>query len=282
MPSQLPTTQPAETSDAQFDFGENWARFLTVLDSDRITEAERSIMNMLGVDSLSGMTFLDVGCGSGLLSLAAARLGADRVHSLDVNPTSVACAQQLRAQQAPKADGSWSVEQASALDVDHLRSLGTWDVVYSWGVLHHTGRMWDALANVVGLVAPGGQLFISIYNDQGMPSRIWRLIKRTFNRLPQPLRVPYAVLVMAPIEAIRLLRIGPRTYVQTWTAYKRERGMSRWHDLLDWVGGYPYEVATPDEIFDFFRSRGFVLERLVTRQGTGCNEFVFRRSASDS
>src|SRR3954471_13185049 len=128
----------------RFEFGKNWQAFLDVLDDERIAEAERSLQQMLGVDSLSGRSFLDAGSGSGLFSLAARRLGADPVRSFDFDPSSVACTRELRRRFFPD-DADWTVEEASVLDDDFVRSLGRWDVVYSWGVLHHTGAMWRAL-----------------------------------------------------------------------------------------------------------------------------------------
>jgi 2-polyprenyl-6-hydroxyphenyl methylase/3-demethylubiquinone-9 3-methyltransferase len=264
----------------RFEFGENWRRFLSVLDEDRISEAERSLKAMLGVEDLRGRTFVDVGSGSGLFSLAAARLGAERVHSFDFDPSSVGCTLELRRRYG---DGlPWTVEQGSALDEAYLRRLGTFDIVYSWGVLHHTGDMWRGLANVDRLVAPGGRLFISIYNDQGRRSRIWRGIKRVYNALPERLRAPYVVLVMARQLVWPYLTQPPWRHVRRSRQRDRSRGMNRWHDMVDWVGGLPFEVATPDAIFDFYRELGYVLERLVTRQGIGCNEFVFRRVAEHS
>jgi SAM-dependent methyltransferase len=204
------------------------------------------------------------------------------VHSLDVDRQSVACTRELRGRYAATA-ANWQVELASVLDRDHIRSLGEFDIVYSWGVLHHTGDMQTALDVAGSAVAPSGRLFISIYNDQGRRSQRWKRIKRLYNQLPKPLRTPYAVLVMAPRELRALasltLRLRPQLYVREWTGYKRQRGMSRWHDLIDWVGGYPFEVSTPEAILDFYRARGFNLVRLVTRQGLGCNEFVFERSS---
>jgi 2-polyprenyl-6-hydroxyphenyl methylase/3-demethylubiquinone-9 3-methyltransferase len=235
---------------------------------------------MLEVDDLSGKSFIDIGSGSGLFSLAARRLGA-LVHSLDYDPQSVTCTVELKRKFFPH-DKCWTVEEASVLDPEHLETLGKFDVVYSWGVLHHTGQMWLALENAQALVAEGGKLFIALYNDTGSQSARWLWIKRTYNKLPSPLRIPFAVLVSAPAElksfASAVVRLRPSEYVASWCEYGTRRGMSRWRDIVDWVGGYPYQVATPDEVFEFLKSRGFVLTKLnVGRVGLGCNQFVFAK-----
>jgi len=264
----------------RFGFGDNWMRFLAVVDEPRVDSSIAELRAKLGVDSLRGRTFLDVGCGSGLSSLAAVRLGAARVVSFDYDTDSVAATRTLKQRFAP--DAEWSIDRGDATDETYMAALGIFDVVYSWGVLHHTGEMWRALANTCHRVAPGGALLIAIYNDQGRRSKVWRAVKRTYNRLPRTARVPYAVAVTAPTEARAfagaVARGRPRDYVRSWSR-PRERGMSHWHDLIDWVGGYPFEVATPDEIFRFCRERGFELTELETcGGGLGCNQFVFRRA----
>lgn len=265
----------------RFEFGGNWASFLSVLDEDRIAAAERGLQRMLQTERLDGLRFLDIGSGSGLSSLAARRLGA-RVHSFDYDPQSVACTSELR-RRCFAGDDQWTVEQGSALDAGYVRGLGFFDIVYSWGVLHHTGHMWDALENAALPVAPGGRLFVAIYNDTGTQSRRWHWIKKTYNGLPRLARKPFAVAVTAPAELKALAgataRRRPGDYVRSWTEYRRRRGMNKWHDILDWVGGYPYEFATPDQIFDFYRERGFALTKMKCGGvGLGCNEFVFERA----
>ena len=264
----------------RFEFGKNWQRFLTTLNDKRIDEAQQALAKMLEVSDLKGKRFLDVGCGSGLSSLAARRLGAS-VYSFDYDPQSVACTAELKRRYYPD-DASWVVEEGSALDADYINSLGAFDVVYSWGVLHHTGQMWKALENVHGSVVPGGTLFIAIYNDTGSQSTRWRWAKKTYNQLPRLLRTPFAILVSAPQETKSIIRslvlLRPAEYIRTWTQYDQNRGMSHWHDLIDWVGGYPYEVAKPEEIFDFYKGRGFILNKLKCGAvGLGCNEYVFQK-----
>ncbi|HEV7644721.1 MAG TPA: class I SAM-dependent methyltransferase [Pyrinomonadaceae bacterium] len=267
-------------SGTRFEFGENWTRFLALLNEDRIAEAENSLRKMLDVENLEGKSFIDIGSGSGLFSLAARRLGA-RVHSFDFDPKSVACTRELK-RRFFADDLNWTINEASALDKEYIGTLGQFDVVYSWGVLHHTGQMWQALENVTALVKPRRKLFIAIYNDTGSQAARWTWIKKTYNDLPRSLRAPFAALMILPEEAKNftkaMLTLKPGDYIKSWTAYDKSRGMNRWRDIIDWVGGYPYEVATPDEIFDFYRERDFELDKMrCGGVGLGCNEFVFTK-----
>lgn len=277
-PKEGTSSHKADTAAGlRFSFGANWARFLRHLDPQRIMAAEHSLQRMLRKTSLQGLRFLDAGSGSGLFSLAARRLGAE-VHSFDFDPESVACTHELRRRyaaesHAPLESTHWQVDEASVLDADYLQSLGQFDVVYSWGVLHHTGEQWRAIDLVSQRVRDGGLLFIAIYNDQGDISRWWLLVKRLYNS-------------HALARWLLTLFYTPYFIGVRW-AYRKikglgdvQRGMTLWFDMIDWLGGYPFEVAKPEQVFRFLADRGFELRELTTAGRTGaCNEFVFQRVA---
>ncbi|WGJ16189.1 class I SAM-dependent methyltransferase [Methylocapsa sp. D3K7] len=262
----------------RFKFGENWTQFLNVIDEYRIEQAVDSLKKMLELETMEGMSFLDIGSGSGLFSLAARRLGA-KVLSFDYDPKSVACTAELKRRYFEN-DKAWQIGNGSVLDRDYLNTLGMFDIVYSWGVLHHTGAMWTALDNVAYNVALNGKLFIALYNDQGRASKIWWLVKKTYVALPKYLRwlvlVPGYVSLWGPVTIRDFVFFRP---FRTWLTYKNNRGMSPHRDVVDWIGGFPFEVSKPEQIFDFYKNRSFKLTKLKTCAGKhGCNQFVFQRN----
>jgi SAM-dependent methyltransferase len=270
------------TQGRRFAFGRNWLRFGQLIDEERLALARKSLESALGTSDLTGRTFLDIGCGSGLFSLVALRMGA-RVRSFDYDPDSVRATERLRQEFAP--DGDWRIERASILDTAYVQELEQADIVYSWGVLHHTGALWSAMEAACGLVAPGGTLYVSIYNDQGAESRIWASVKRRYNTsgaMTRQLLLAGSLLYLGryyPLSAAR--KLAGRTRGAAPGTSPRRRGMSVRHDLVDWVGGYPFEVAAPEEVFSFCHERGFELYHLKTcRGGIGCNEFVFTLGSS--
>jgi SAM-dependent methyltransferase len=266
----------------RFAFGANWRRYLELIDDERIELATRELATMLETERLDGRTFLDIGCGSGLSSLAARRLGA-KVVAFDYDPASVATAAALRERMAPD-DVDWTITEGSILDPTFVDGLGMFDIVYSWGVLHHTGDQWRALELATSLVAPGGRLFIALYNDQGLASTLWHTIKRAYNRGSAPTRrwlLAGAILWFEGRSTIGNLVRGrlDQTFL-LWRRAPTTRGMSPLRDIVDWTGGYPFEVSTPAEVFAFCHQRGFALDRMTTvRGGSACNQYVFTRTS---
>ena len=265
----------------RFAFGDNWTAFLNVLDDDRIAEARKSLKEFIGLEDLSGKKFLDIGCGSGLFSLAARSMGAS-VHSFDFDEASVACTTELKRRYFPN-DYNWVIEAGSALDRAYIESLGPFDICYSWGVLHHTDELWRAVYNAQSAVAPSGTLFIAIYNDEGVVSAIWEAIKRTY------CSGPFGRAVMTGIfypvfffSGLLIDLIKFRNPARRYREHLKYRGMSLVHDWKDWLGGYPYERARPGRVQGYLENFGFELVRVARPDfGFGNNQFVFRRRSPD-
>ncbi len=266
----------------RFAFGRNWARYQSLLTEERIKTAEDSLLDLLLLRSLEGKSFLDIGSGSGLFSLAARRLGA-KVYSFDFDPDSVACTKALRDKFFPD-DDSWQIAQGSILERDYISSLPKMDIVYSWGVLHHTGDMWTALDLAAHPLGKDALLAIAIYNDQGIKSRIWKRIKALYcsGFVPKAL----CQLFFLPLFAVARVLIDLselKNPIKSFREYDKDgRGMAVLTDWLDWLGGYPFEVATPEEIVDFYRDLGFAVVKLRTVGGKhGCNEYLLRKVDND-
>lgn len=259
-----------------FSFGENWRKFLDRVDEDRLRYAEESLRSSFGGHRLEGRSFIDAGCGSGVFSLAAHRLGTRELMSVDIDPNSVECAEFLR--ERAGSPESWSVRQGSLLDTEFVAGLGTADMVYSWGVLHHTGRMWQALENTMALVAPGGLFCLALYR----PPRRQRLqmqLKRTYNRSTRLVKLLMATayfvkeVVMGSIHQ----RTFPWVYIRIYG--RGSRGMSVWRDVEDWLGGLPCEFTEASEVEQFVSARGFRVEDVLLGGSGGLNEYLLRRES---
>lgn len=266
----------------RFEFGANWTRFLTLLDEERIRQAELSLQEMLGMQRLDGMSFLDIGSGSGLFSLAARRLGAT-VHSFDYDAQSVACTQELKRRYFD-GDTRWQVERGSVLDGAYLQRLGEFDIVYSWGVLHHTGAMWLALENAIGRVRRDrGKLYIALYNDQGWKSHVWWLIKRLYNLLPRFMQRPFVASIMLVSHTVLVLKYTlkgrPKVAFDALRRVRRERGMQAKYDHIDWVGGFPYEFVRFETLSSYLEARGFTILSSKHNTSLGCSEWAAERAA---
>lgn len=263
----------------RFAFGENWARFLADVDDNRIASSKHALAELLGVESLLGKSFLDIGSGSGLSSLSALLLGA-KVTSFDFDLKSVACTREIKRLYAPAAT-EWTVLQGSILDSAFIASLGMHDIVYSWGVLHHTGALWVGIENAISRVAPGGKLFIAVYNDQGWKSHLWWMIKKFYNLLPHPLYRGFGYLIGIGSIAANILKytllLRPMKAITPLLKRGDTRGMSVMHDMIDWVGGFPFEFATYETLELYMKARGFKLIGGRVASSLGCHQQVFER-----
>jgi 2-polyprenyl-6-hydroxyphenyl methylase/3-demethylubiquinone-9 3-methyltransferase len=265
--------------ETHFKFGENWQSFTQEVDEARIAKAVTDLAAFMAPESLEGKSFLDIGCGSGLSMLAALRLGAASVHGTDLDPNSVEAARSLLTRLVPSGS-TWTVEQRSVFDLDPQQ--GHFDVVYSWGVLHHTGAMWRAVACAARMVAPNGILAIALYRKTPLCG-LWRIEKRFYTQAPAVIQAAIrTIFKIAYIVGLLAQRRNPLRYIAN---YPSARGMSWHHDVHDWLGGYPYESVLPPEVKTHLEADGFAVTKVKETAapmaglfGTGCDEFLARRS----
>lgn len=175
-----------------FTFGKNWFEYVQrFVDDEHIEKARASLLHYLPESEFRNRVFIDIGCGSGIFSLNALRLGCGRVISFDLDPDSVKAAKTVREKYSGLAprDPRWEIFQGDILDsqlTERFERQG--DIVYSWGVLHHTGRMWEAIKAAARLVRPGGCFIIAIYN-RAPSSDFWCAVKRWYVRRTKPIQV---------------------------------------------------------------------------------------------
>jgi len=257
-----------------FSFGENWRKYLEGLDESKIEQATRSLEESFAGAPIVGERFVDIGCGSGLFSLCAFRLGAAEILSVDVDPNSAACAEYVR--RLAGSPSHWSVRTGSILDDAFVSSLGAATRVYSWGVLHHSGATWRATENALKIVAPGGLFCLALYNRPYLPG-VQVALKRAYNRLPRALRPllvgAYSAALLSALAAVR--GRNPIVYVRDYG--RRARGMTFWRDQEDWLGGLPFEYAEESDVRKFAIAHGVRVEHVLVRPPGGNNEYLIRR-----
>jgi 2-polyprenyl-6-hydroxyphenyl methylase/3-demethylubiquinone-9 3-methyltransferase len=261
---------------AHYEFGDNWRAFAENLTPVAVDQAVEGMRQLVREDEIVGRDVLDIGCGSGLHALAALRLGAASVTAIDIDPNSVATAQDvLRRYAEPGA--RWSVAVKSVFEIEDMAEF---PVVYSWGVLHHTGDMYDAIRRAAARVASGGHLYLALYRKTPM-CRLWRFEKWLYTNAP---RVGRMVLETGYMTSFRFaMMLKGRDFQDYVSAYGKNRGMAWRTDVRDWLGGYPYESITEDEMLRFAAELGLAPVRRFCRKpgfglfGTGCDEYAFRK-----
>lgn len=267
--------------ETRFEFGRNWSRYIEKsFSQERVEISKRKLLSYLGLSDLEGRSFIDIGCGSGLHSLAAHQSGAGPMHSFDYDPDSVKTTDYLRREKAGDP-ANWKVERGSVLDENYMRSLGHFDIVYSWGVLHHTGDLWSALRLAALPVKPGGLFYIALYSldaEINPSAEFWLETKQRYVGSTEFMKTMMVLWYVWRFQMQKRLRELPNT-VRTILDYRAKRGMSYFTDVRDWLGGWPMEYSHDDDVIDLFKTEfGFELVKLT--QGEACSEFLFRAPAA--
>lgn len=256
----------------RFGFGRNWASYARTIGEPEIAGAVTGLERLVSTSDLAGRSFLDIGSGSGLHSLAAFRSGAGRILAVDVDPDSVVTTNATLSRFATSVP--WEARECSILDMTP-ETDGRFDVVYSWGVLHHTGRMLPAIERAAAFVAPGGVFAFALYRRTRL-DWFWTREKRWYTVASPWSQKLARGLYTAAYRAASAL---------TGRRARADRGMDYWHDLHDWLGGYPYESILADEVDVLMRRLGFTAEKVFARPlelglfGSGCDEYVYRKLA---
>jgi len=260
----------------RFEFGQNWHDFVTQsFGEGRVEISKQHLLDFLNRKNLEALDVIDIGCGSGLHSIAALQAGAKRVHSFDCDPKSIEATKLIR-DRVGNPD-NWSVEQGSVLDGVYMESLPQFDLVYSWGVLHHTGAVWSAIGNAASRVKPGGAFYIALYSADmhtDPPPEFWLAVKKRY------VSSNWLTKRLMELWYIRRFHIGRNIlnipkFLETVRNYKQNRGMSFMTDQRDWLGGWPMEFVRDREAVDFIENLGFKLEKMIT--GKANTEFLFTR-----
>jgi 2-polyprenyl-6-hydroxyphenyl methylase/3-demethylubiquinone-9 3-methyltransferase len=260
-----------------FEFGKNWSDFAKKINDNAIDNAEQCLLKLLEPKRLKGKSFLDIGCGSGLHSLAALRQGAKSVFAIDIDPVAVETTRYMLSRY--HHDTNWKCRELSVFELDS-DSIGKFDIVYSWGVLHHTGDLTGAIAKALRMVKNNGYFAIAVYRKTKLCT-LWKIEKKYYSRSSETVRKNIRTIYMLLFRLDRLIQ--RRKFKEEVQTYKEQRGMDFHIDINDWLGGYPYESISPQDLKNFIQRFEFTLVKdFVGRSGwgffgSGNDEFVFQR-----
>lgn len=265
-------------SEKRFAFGKNWRRFIEKnFSQEKVDLSRTQLLAFLGLDNLEGKTFCDIGSGSGLHSLAAWQAGAKEIFSFDYDQESVETTRYLREKKAG-SPANWSVDQGSVLDEEYMQGLARADVVYSWGVLHHTGDQWSAIRNAASRVLEGGLFYIALYSADvhtDPPPEFWLEVKKKYVS-STPFR--RALMVLWYIWRFDMDR-KPRKalgVLKTMYEYHSKRGMSYLTDIRDWLGGWPMEFSRDEDVLSF-ADEELDMDLVRIAAGEANTEYLFRK-----
>ena len=266
-----------EAVEKRFEFGKNWKKYIERnFSQERVEASKVRLRAFLKRDDLTGSTFLDVGCGSGLHSLAAQQMSAAEVISFDYDPRAVETASILYKYAGEPRN--WKIMQGSVLDEQFMGALPQVDIVYAWGVLHHTGSVWRGIRNAAALVKKGGVFYTALYSLDAPwnPSpEFWLDVKQKYlaASLLQKRKMEWWYIWRFQIG--KQISAVPKLLKEI-RKYKQKRGMSYFIDVRDWLGGWPMEFCRDDDVKSFLAAE-MGMELINIKTGEANTEFLFKK-----
>jgi len=257
----------------KFSFGKNWQNFNKNITNKNINNSIKYFKNFTKFVNLKNKTFIDVGCGSGINSLLAIKLNAKKVLSIDIDENSVSACKLLR-KKYKISNKNWIIKQVSILDTSKIKKLGKFDFIYSWGVLHHTGDMNKAFDNLFLLAKKKSYIYVSIYNKY-LTSNTWKIIKYFYASSNNFIKkIMEKIYITIYYIGLNLNKYSIKEYKKSFVL---KRGMSFRHDIIDWLGGYPYEYLSFEDLSAIFFKKGYSILSFKKSNGVGCNEIFVKR-----
>ncbi len=256
--------------DTRFEFGQNWNLYSKSISDVEVNLAKQGIIKLMPTKTaLDSKSFLDIGCGSGIHSIAANTLGFESITATDFDLKSVNTAISNK----KIFNSNINIFQD---DILNTKIKNKFDVVYSWGVLHHTGNMEKAILNSRKLVNDEGYLIIAIYKKTYF-CKMWHFIKKLYCNSPRFIKKIFNFTFYTLRLSLYLIK-GNKI-----SKYKQIRGMNLYFDSIDWLGGFPYESASKDVIVSMVGD-GFELVKFFDAKpnlglmGSACSEYTFKKN----
>lgn len=241
----IPRFVPSDAYAGSFSF--EWSRHhRTQLDGTVSRESEAAFREKTGLrpDDVAGRLVLDVGCGMGRFADIVSRWGG-QVVGIDLSLAVEAAHANL--------SGRENVRILQA-DLFHLPFRpGTFDIVYSLGVLHHTPDCEKAFRHIVPFVRPGGRLCVWVYGTMGLWERFARLYRRVTIRMPPRLLHALCHLAIPWYHVCRLPLIGPVLRVLLPVS-RHPNPEWRVLDTFDWYSPRYQSLQSYPEVYRWFRS----------------------------
>lgn len=231
--------------------------FYDVLWTQHLPKIEKQIEflnKLIGRDNIENKIVLDAGCGTGIAAISFKKLGANKVIGIDISKKSLLTAKKLAEEAGVKL-------KFITGDLLNLPLKGNFDIIHSFGALHHTGDTKGAFANLINLLGENGQFYLALYWRTRL-TFLHQFIRKILRLLPESAWEPIS-------KFITKFMVGKK---------KTQRGFDGYGEALDWLCVPHRDHYRPEEIKKWFKEYNMQSELLVKQTGRfkSTSNFVIR------